>query len=82
MKAESPGFPAESYGLHSLRASGATAAANGGVPDILFKDMATGDLTLPRMVISMLGFLFQQYGFMSNCKLLICTFLCKPYSCT
>ena len=36
-KLESLGFPAESYGLHSLRAGGATAAANGGVPDRLFK---------------------------------------------
>ena len=36
-KLESLGFPAECYGLHSLRAGGATAAANGGVPDRLFK---------------------------------------------
>ena len=36
-KLESLGFPAESYGLHSLRAGGATAATNGGVPDRLFK---------------------------------------------
>ena len=36
-KLESLGFPAGSYGLHSLRAGGATAAANGGIPDRLFK---------------------------------------------
>ena len=31
------GYPAEEFGLHSLRAGGATAAANAGVPDRLFK---------------------------------------------
>ena len=31
------GFPSQQYGLHSLRAGGATAAANNGVPDRLFK---------------------------------------------
>ncbi len=31
------GFDPEKYGLHSLRAGGATAAANAGVPDRLFK---------------------------------------------
>ena len=31
------GFPANLFGLHSLRAGGATAAANAGVPDRLFK---------------------------------------------
>ena len=31
------GYPAEKFGLHSLRAGGATAAANAGVPDRLFK---------------------------------------------
>ena len=31
------GFPAKSFGLHSLRAGGATAAANAKVPDRLFK---------------------------------------------
>ena len=36
-KLESLGFPAESYGLHSLRAGGATAVANRGIPDRLFK---------------------------------------------
>jgi len=36
-KLKSLGFPAEQYGLHSLRAGGATAAANNGVPDRLFK---------------------------------------------
>lgn len=36
-KLESLGFPAGSCGLHSLRAGGATAAANGGIPDRLFK---------------------------------------------
>ena len=31
------GYQAEQYSLHSLRAGGATAAANAGVPDRLFK---------------------------------------------
>ena len=31
------GFPAESFGFHSLRAGGATAVANAKVPDRLFK---------------------------------------------
>ena len=31
------GYPAVEFGLHSLRAGGATAAANAGVPDHLFK---------------------------------------------
>ena len=31
------GYPAAEFGLHSLRAGGATAAANAGVPDRLFK---------------------------------------------
>ena len=31
------GYPSEEFGLHSLRAGGATAAANAGVPDRLFK---------------------------------------------
>ena len=31
------GFPAASFGLHSLRAGGGTAAANAKVPDRLFK---------------------------------------------
>ena len=31
------GFDAKQFGLHSLRAGGATAAANAGVPDRLFK---------------------------------------------
>ena len=31
------GFDAKQFGLHSLRAGGASAAANGGVPDRLFK---------------------------------------------
>ena len=31
------GYPAVEFGLHSLRAGGATAAANAGVPDRLFK---------------------------------------------
>ena len=31
------GFPAREFGLHSLRAGGATAAANAKVPDRLFK---------------------------------------------
>ena len=36
-KLKSLGFLEESYRLHSLRVGGATAAANGGVPDRLFK---------------------------------------------
>ena len=31
------GYPAERFGLHSLQAGGATAAARAGVPDRLFK---------------------------------------------
>ena len=31
------GYPSEEFGLHSLRAGGASAAANAGVPDRLFK---------------------------------------------
>jgi len=31
------GFPAKLFGLHSLRSGGATAAANAGVNDRLFK---------------------------------------------
>ena len=31
------GYPTENLGIHSLRAGGATAAANAGVPDRLFK---------------------------------------------
>ena len=31
------GFDASKYGLHSLRSGGASAAANAGVPDRLFK---------------------------------------------
>ena len=37
IKLEELGYPAANYGLHSLRAGGATAAANAGVPDRLFK---------------------------------------------
>ena len=37
LKALAIGFPAEQFGLHSLRAGGATAAANNGVLDRLFK---------------------------------------------
>ena len=36
-KLESLGIPAGCYGLHSLQAGGATVAANGGIPDRLFK---------------------------------------------
>ena len=31
------GFPAQEFGLHSLRSGGATAAANADVPDRIFK---------------------------------------------
>ena len=34
---DSIGLPKQDYGLHSLRAGGASAAANAGVPDRLFK---------------------------------------------
>ena len=34
---DSIGLPKQDYGLHSLRAGGASAAANTGVPDRLFK---------------------------------------------
>ena len=46
------GFPAGFYGLHTLRAGGATAAANGGIPDRLLRDMAAGNLIQSRMVMS------------------------------
>ena len=36
-KLEAIGLNPKLYGLHSLRAGGATAAANAGVPDRLFK---------------------------------------------
>ena len=36
-KVKQLGYPAEKFGLHSLRAGGATAAANADVPDRLFK---------------------------------------------
>ena len=36
-KLDQLGFPSEAFGLHSLRAGGATAAAKSGVPDRLFK---------------------------------------------
>ena len=36
-KLEKIGLNPKQYGLHSLRAGGATAAANAGVPDRLFK---------------------------------------------
>ena len=36
-KLKSLGFDANQFGLHSLRAGGATAAANAGIPDRLFK---------------------------------------------
>ena len=40
------GFPAHEFGLHSLRAGGATAAANAKVPDRLFKN---GSLRMLKM---------------------------------
>ena len=36
-KLSSLGFEAAAFGMHSFRAGGATAAANAGVPDRLFK---------------------------------------------
>ena len=36
-KLKALGFPAEQFGLHSLRAGETTVAANNGVPDRLFK---------------------------------------------
>ena len=36
-KVEELGYPAEVFGLHSLRAGGTSAAANAGVSDRLFK---------------------------------------------
>lgn len=35
-KLDQLGFPSEAFGLHSLRAGGATVAAKSGVPDRLF----------------------------------------------
>ena len=40
---DSIGLPKQDYGLHSLRAGGASAAANARVPDRLFKDTAVGN---------------------------------------
>ena len=37
------------FGLHSLRAGGASAAANAGISDRLFKSMVGGDPTVPRI---------------------------------
>ena len=57
------GYDPKQYGLHSLRAGGATAAANAGVPDRLFKrhgrwrsetakDGYVQDATASRMAVS------------------------------
>ena len=45
--------PAESFGLHSLRGDGATAAANAKMPDTIgsLSDMADGPPKMPRMVM-------------------------------
>lgn len=48
------GYPAEKFGLHSLRAGGATAVANADVPDRLFKDIRDGNLKMPKMVMWMI----------------------------
>ena len=43
------GYPAVEFGLHSLRAGGATAVANAGVPDRLFKRHGGGGWTMLKM---------------------------------
>ena len=43
------GFDSSQFGLHSLRAGGATSAANAGVPDRLLNAMAIGGLSQPKM---------------------------------
>lgn len=50
-KVKQLGYPAEKFGLHSLRAGGATAVANADVPDRLFKDMRDGNLKMPKMAM-------------------------------
>ena len=48
---KSIGLQKDKFGLRSLRASGATAAANNGIQDACSKDMAAGGLKPPRMVM-------------------------------
>ena len=48
---ESIGLPKSKFGLHSLRAGGASAAANSGVPDRLFTRHGRWVLIEPKMVI-------------------------------
>jgi len=50
-KLKSLGFPAEFFGLHSLRSGGAMAAANAGVPDRHFKGTAGVIQRTPRMAM-------------------------------
>ena len=50
-KLQQLGYDKSQYSLHSLRAGGATQAANAGVPDRLFsEDMAGGNLNQQKMV--------------------------------
>ena len=45
------GHSSDGFGLHSLRAGGASAAAQAGIPDHLLSSMRGGAQKLPRMVI-------------------------------
>ena len=51
MKLQELGYNPANYGLHSLRAGGATAAANSWVPDRLFKGMGAGSRKMPKTAI-------------------------------
>jgi len=44
-------FSSWDFGLHSLRAGGATAAANAKVPDRLFKRHKDGNQKMPKMAM-------------------------------
>ena len=43
------GYEPKAFGMHSLHAGGATAAANAGVPDRLFKRHGRWNLNQPKM---------------------------------
>ena len=45
------GYNPHEFGLYSLRAGGAMAAANNGVPGRLLRDMVAGSLMVPKMVM-------------------------------
>ena len=45
------GMDPKQFGMHSLRAGGATAAANAGMPDRLFKRHVAGNQSQPKMAM-------------------------------